>query len=104
YGYYPGTFSTYVARIDQTTAQNAQQWALPALSGTVMAWAFAHWGGRFYIFVTTVDDFTGAQQSDVYLLDPMTGAASVLLPNIRYVLVGAGVSPRAPVVIGREAP
>ena len=33
--------------------------ALDPLTGAVRAWAFAHWGGRFYIFVTTLDPMTG---------------------------------------------
>jgi hypothetical protein len=98
YGYYPG-MSTFIARMNQATAQTEQSWVLPPLDYTVIAWAFAHWGGRFYVFVTTEDVFTGAQTREVYLLDPMTGDASLLLPNIPYVIVGAGVSTCAPVII-----
>jgi hypothetical protein len=104
YAYYPGSFSTFVARVDRATGQNAQTWNLPALSGSVMAWAFAHWGGQFYIFVTTVDDFTLEEKREVYLLNPMTGSATLLLPDIPYVIVGAGVSTCAPVIIGHPAP
>lgn len=102
YGYFPGTTSTYVARLDRATGGNSQTWNLPPVgtgSGfeTVIAWAFAHWGGHFFIFVTWTDLFE--QSSDVYELDPMTGSATKILSAIPYVIVGAGVSTCAPVVI-----
>ncbi len=99
YAYYPGMFDTFVARLDKTTAQIQQRYTLPPLDGQVMAWAFAHWGGRFYIFVTDGDDFLGTQNSQVVLLDPMTGAANRILSDLPYFIVGAGVSTCAPVVI-----
>jgi hypothetical protein len=98
YAYFPG-FSTYVSRLDKTTAQSQQSWPLPALDGQVVAWAFAQWGGRFRIFVTTQDLFTLQANSQVYRLDPMTGTADRVLENLPYTIVGAGVSTCAPVMI-----
>ena len=92
--YHPGDL---VAQINKQTAQYEQTWALPPL-GTVRAWAFAHWGGNFYIFVT-VQDFFGGLDSQVQLLDRQTGQISTLLSGLPYVIVGAGVSTCAPVVI-----
>lgn len=97
YAYYPGMTETFVARLDKTTAQIQQQWNLPLLTGQVYAWAFAHWGGRFYIFVTDGDIF--GMNSKVYLLDPATGMTQLLLQNLPYYIVGAGVSTCAPVII-----
>lgn len=98
YGYFPGTSSTYVAQIDTSTGQNGQSWTLPNLSGQVDAWAFAHWGGRFYIFVTTGG--SGSQNSQVLLLDPThNGQVTTLKSNLPYIIVGAGVSTCAPVAI-----
>jgi hypothetical protein len=99
YGYYPGSLQTRVSRFNRATGVAEQSWNLPSLNGSVSAWAFAHWGGRFYIFVTTLDDITFEERREVWLLDPVTGNASLLLSNIPYVIVGAGVSTCAPVII-----
>ncbi len=98
FGYYPGLSSTRVANISKQTAADVQTWNMPGLGNTVRAWAFAHWGGRFYIFVTTAD-VLGNTQSQVQLLDPGTGNVNTILPNIPYIIVGAGVSTCAPVVV-----
>lgn len=55
------------------------------------AWAFAFWGGDFYIFYQGPNPTT-----DVYIFNPSTGQANLdrNLPNLR--IVGAGVSTCAP--------
>ena len=74
-----------------------QQWKVPPLPGQVTAWAFSHWGGKFYIFVTSSPDgFT--EKSQVLMLDPATGVAGTYLPSMPYRIVGAGVSTCAPVI------
>lgn len=95
FAYYPGQ---EVARVDKATAQHLETWPLPGLGGDVRAWAFAHWGGNFYIFVTT-QDFLGPLDSQVQFLDRATGQMTTLLTDQPYVIVGAGVSTCAPVVI-----
>ncbi|MCS6913804.1 MAG: hypothetical protein RMK29_21325 [Myxococcales bacterium] len=99
YGYFPGRGRSAVMLIDKTNAQALRQWTLAPLGAVARAWAFAHWGGRFYIFITTVDD-EGSEVSQVQLLDPASGRQTVVLPSIPYVIVGAGVSTCAPVIIG----
>jgi hypothetical protein len=99
WGYYPGTSSTFVAHMDRSTAQSLQTFPLPALQGQVSAWAFAHHGGRYYIFVTTSDILIGNEMPVVLRLDPATGQVETVVPNSPYVVVGAGVSTCAPVVI-----
>ena len=73
------------------------------LGGTVAAWAFAQWGGKFYIFVTT-QDFLGTTNSTVRTIDRMTGQYQLVSQNLPYRIVGAGVSTCAPVIIGSELP
>ncbi|MBN2496672.1 MAG: hypothetical protein JXR96_18930 [Deltaproteobacteria bacterium] len=96
YAYFPGQ-TTFVARLDKTRATIDQQWDLPPLGGTVRAWAFAHWGGKFYIFVTTSSGL-GVTNSQVLRLDPASGQTETLRSNLPYMIVGAGVSTCAPVV------
>ncbi len=61
----------------------------PFSGGT--AWAFAFWGGDFYIFYQGPNPTT-----DVYIFSPGNGAAKLdrNLPNLR--IVGAGISTCAP--------
>jgi hypothetical protein len=104
YGYYPGQHTTYVSRINQQTGADdtSAKWALPSLSAQVVAWAFAQYAGKFYIFVSTDDSGAGLNvKNQVYLLDPSTGSATVLLANTPYTVVGAGVSTCAPSTISR---
>jgi hypothetical protein len=95
YAYFPGTAQTFVAELGKASGAVVRQWPLPPLSGTVRAWAFAHWGGKFYIFVTTQQG--GVMSNAVLRLDPATGVTDTFLGNTPYVVVGAGVSTCAPV-------
>jgi hypothetical protein len=98
WGYYPATTKSVVARMNKTSAQSEEPYDLPALSGTVTAWAFAHHGGRYYVFVTTMPAF-GPEVSKVLRLDPTTKMTEAVVPMSPYRVVGAGVSTCAPVVI-----
>lgn len=98
FGYFPGVASTRVALLDKATGLNSLEWFLPALPGQLRAWAFAHWGGRFYIFVSFIDPLEG-QLSQVHRFDPSTGEVDVVLDDIPYLIVGAGVSTCAPTVV-----
>ena len=68
-GVLPGIGESFVAMMDKGTGMPAQKYPLSPLPGTVRAWAFAHWGGRYYIFVTVFDPMLRTQQLpdfDVY--------------------------------------
>jgi len=97
FAYFPGTGATTVARLDQSTGQNQTSWPLPGLGGPLRAWAFAHWGGMYYIFVS-FDDAAGQLQSQVHRFDPATGESEVIVPSAGYRIVGAGVSTCAPLI------
>jgi hypothetical protein len=60
-----------------------------------MDWAFAHWGGRYYQFVTTSDG-----KGYIYRFDPQTKTNDLVQMNMKYPIVGAGVSTCAPTTIG----
>jgi hypothetical protein len=95
FGFFPGT-GAFVGEIDKQTGHINQKWPIKELRGQVTAWAFAHWGGRFYIFATTPSAF--GENSQVLRLDPQTGKVDKLLENSPYRIVGAGVSTCAPVI------
>ena len=102
WGFYPGLGSAFVQQIDKNTGgSTGPQRTIPGgLGGTVAAWAFAQWGGKFYLFVTTVDPF-GGENSSIRTIDRMTGQYQLVAQNLPYTIVGAGVSTCAPIVIGR---
>lgn len=97
YGYYPGS-APFVGQIDKSSAAAVRRWSLGSMGGTPSGWAFAHWGGRFYIFITAV--VGAADRSMVFEFDPATGKATEVKTNASYKVVGAGVSTCAPVIIG----
>ena len=79
---------TSVAEIDKTNAKVISN--VPQSLPTINAWAFAHWGGSFYLF-----DGTGSESSRVDKFTPGKGTMNVVA-NAGYRIVGAGVSTCAP--------
>jgi hypothetical protein len=97
FAYHPGFSDSFVAKMDKKSSKVMKKWSVTPLGAQVTAWAFSHWGGRFYIFVTSSEDGF-SETSRVLQLDPQTGKSTVFLPSIPYKIVGAGVSTCAPVI------
>jgi hypothetical protein len=98
FAYFPGTNANgFVQEISKTNGDvtgTAMQ-AGPVAGGPA-AWAFAHWGGKFYIFITDNLNFN----SQVQVVDRATGGYDgVVLQNLPNLIVGAGVSTCAPIVV-----
>ena len=70
------------------------------LMGLARDRAFARWGGCFYMFVTVFDPELGRHNSQVLMFSPDDGTVTKILDNLPYIIVGAGVSTCAPVIIG----
>jgi hypothetical protein len=93
WGFFPNASPPLVARIDKATGVILDKFPLP--SGTVsnvQAWAFAFWGGWFYLFFQSFLD----SSSNVYRLDTTNGEFKKLMSNVGYTITGAGVSSCAP--------
>jgi len=95
FGYFPGG-DTRVVRLDKSDGSAARSWSLPAFAGEPSAWAFAHWGGRYYIFITTRAGET--ENERVLRFNPADGEVEVVLERTGHRIVGAGVSTCAPTV------
>jgi hypothetical protein len=100
YGFYPGQTMAFVQEIDKTSA--AAVGPTLAVSGGLgsgaIAWAFAHWGGGFYLFLTDQDPI-GNLSAYVARIDRTTGAYTVLLSDVPFVFTAAGVPTCAPLSV-----
>jgi hypothetical protein len=101
YGFYPNINNpAYVQEIDKTSgAPVGSAWDLGSagLGDNITDWAFAQWGGTFWVFVTTGTGNT--RNSTVRSIVRSSGAYSVVEQNLTYYIDGAGVSTCAPTVI-----
>lgn len=92
FGFFPVGYGgqSFIQELDKKNgAATGQKWNVGELDG-VSAWAFAQWGGMFFVFVTTN---SGPQ---VRMVDRKTGEAKVVMETIPYRITGAGVSTCAP--------
>ena len=93
FGFYPNTSPPSVRQIVKTTGATGKIWPLPAnVLGNVQAWAFAQWGGGFYLFFKS----QSAASSAVHRLDGASGKMVTVIQSSGHVIVGAGVSSCAP--------
>ena len=98
YGFFPkatGPFVQEINRADGTAI--GQTWAVGTSLTNVRDWAFAQWGGVFYVFITTGSGSTF--KSQVHAVDRMTSVHTIAWDNSAYRVDGAGVSTCAPAVL-----
>lgn len=93
FGYFPGQ-DTRVTRIDKGSGGADTSWSLPPFAGQPTAWAFAHWGGRYFVFITTRDG--NDENERVLRFNPEDGQTETILERTGHRIVGAGVSTCAP--------
>ncbi|HEY4121492.1 MAG TPA: hypothetical protein VGM56_26685 [Byssovorax sp.] len=89
-------FETTPIQIGEIDPTNAHVLSLAPQPGVMIgsAWAFAFWGGSFWLFTNP-----SGGGSRVTNYDPTTMTTQVVLPNVGgFSIVGAGVSTCAPVV------
>ncbi|HEY4242422.1 MAG TPA: hypothetical protein VGM88_21540 [Kofleriaceae bacterium] len=100
WGFFPnrGSGNTKVGRIDKQTATLDPVFTFTGLGGGGLAgsFAFAFYGGNYYMFLSTTADTV------VYSMDENGTLASTSGTPTTRNIVGAGVSTCAPVVIGRQ--
>lgn len=85
------TEPSYVQELSRSGAVVGKRMPIGTTSlGGFSAWAFAQWGGSFYVFTTTGD------RSSVHSVDRATGVSRTVISNLGYQISGAGVSTCAP--------
>ena len=94
FGFFPEDGDNgFVQEIDRATGKViGKPLKVGAPRGEIGGWAFAHWGGKFYVFVT-IDN-----NSMVFEVDGKTGQSKRVLENLPSRIVGAGVSTCAPLL------
>jgi hypothetical protein len=95
WGFFPNVSPPIVSQIDKTNGSSLVTYPAPSLQGTPRAWAFAFWGGHFWIFLERKSDTSTV----VYDMDASDGSLTTAIPSTGRTIVGAGVSTCAPVVI-----
>lgn len=101
YGFFPMLASpSFVQEIDKTTGAGlGEKWQLGTEPlGEVNAYAFAHWRGVFFVFVTQVDGTRS--ETSLRTIDRATGAYRLVLSHLPFRVSGAGVSTCAPFEAG----
>ncbi len=101
FGYFPGAPS-YVSEIDRSSGQQlGNHWPAGSVAvDDLVGWAFAHWAGKYYVFESSGYPTVSSR---VILVDPAgaggQGTATVVRSTGVPLIVGAGVSTCAPVVV-----
>ena len=96
WGFYPDTTPPKVSQIEKTSGKSLMTFPASSLQGTPEAWAFAFWGGDFWIFLKRDVD----SSTTVYQLKQSDGSIKAVKSNTGRKIVGAGVSTCAPVTVG----
>lgn len=90
WGFFTTTTPPRVSRLDKNTGRLLETWKLPKLSVYPSAWAFAFWGGSFYIF------YAALMQTSTNVYRVEDGVMETYMINTGKRIVGAGVSTCAP--------
>lgn len=97
WGFFPGVNAAtpFVAQLDKTDAHLGTTFDASSIAGDPHDWAFAFWGGKFWIFLRRDTD----PSTVVYEMDAMNGNLSTAIGDTGRTIVGAGVSTCAPIDI-----
>ncbi len=95
WGFFSDSVMPKVVKFDKATGAVLTSYPQPTLAGTNTGYAFAHWGGDFWVFLIKNSE----PSTTVYQVDGATGAIKSMTPTTGRTIVGAGVSTCAPTVL-----
>ncbi|MDB4960168.1 MAG: hypothetical protein JWP01_167 [Myxococcales bacterium] len=96
WGFFPSASGARIEKLNKANGAALTTFTLPGtLSGQPMAWAFAAWGGDFWIFLMKGSE----TQTTVYQIHGANGQLKGMTAAPGRRIVGAGVSTCAPTVI-----
>jgi hypothetical protein len=93
FGFYT-TQPAHLAEIDKTNGTTPAPVELPNVDAHTGGYAFSFWGGSFWFYTSANSD-----TSLVTEYDPVAGTSEVVVPDVGFTIVGAGVSTCAPLVM-----
>jgi hypothetical protein len=102
WGFFPAATGSRIEKVNKMTGAPLQTFGnLTILNGTPAAWAFAFWGGDFWVFLAKQPPglFDPPEFTTVYQFDATNGTLKGMTPTGNRTIVGAGVSTCAPTVI-----
>jgi hypothetical protein len=107
WGFYPDATSPKIAKIDKASGAESPIYPLASLAGEPRAWAFAFWGGDFWVFLqkglsetqTTVYQVAGGANGPPAGQVVNQWLTSALQGGSAFTVVGAGVSTCAPIIL-----
>jgi hypothetical protein len=92
WAFFPNVSTPYVAELNKADGSVLEKFDAAELGGTPHAWAFAFWGGDFYVFLERATD----PATQIWRMNARSGQLKLLKANTRRRIVGAGVSTCAP--------
>jgi hypothetical protein len=96
WGFFPSASGSRIEKINKGNGNAETTYPLSgSLVGEPAAWAFAFWGGDFWVFFMSQDD----SNTTVYQIDASNGSLKGQTNAPGRTIVGAGVSTCAPIVI-----
>jgi hypothetical protein len=95
WAFFPNVTPPKVAQLDKIDGGTLNAFTAQALSGRPRAWAFAFWGGDFFLFLERDVDLS----TNLWKMDGQTGDVTRVMALDSRHIVGAGVSTCAPVEI-----
>ena len=95
WAFFPNVSPPLVSELNKQNGMTLRSFQAPTLMGQPTAWAFAFWGGDFWIFLQRQNEAS----TTVYRMNGTTGAVTTPIPNSGRRIVGAGVSTCAPIMI-----
>jgi hypothetical protein len=96
WAYYAGSTPPAVAQLDLGDGRTLENHALTSIdASSARAYAFAFWGGDFWLFFASSTDAS----TTVWQVDGKSFAQKAVLPNTGRLIVGAGVSTCAPLIL-----
>lgn len=99
WGFLPDTDPMSVRQVDKSSGATLREFDVSSIAATsnpqATAWAFAYWGGRYYIFLQDRSE----SQTTISRLTPDTSAVETVNDHTGYTVVGAGVSTCAPTIL-----
>lgn len=95
WGFFPDTTPAKVAQIDRESGELGKTFEIPQITGQPNAWAFAFWGGDFWVFYKSQDD----PSSRVFRVNTRENRVDEVVSDSGRYIVGAGVSTCAPLAV-----